>query len=736
LEKLSVQFLAPHLWRWVFLCLPALALAFWSYYRILAPLTRPARWVLWTLRGAAFLLVLFALWQPVMTAVLRDSGKPGLAILVDHSASMALPAGDGAPGESRAAEAAAVSRSVAKELKDRFRLQWYGFTDRVFPASPDSSDAPGGNTGLGHALEEALTQSNSRPVSGMLVISDGVNTVGRDPVRVAAASPVPIFAVAVGPSEPVSDVEIRRVQTNPTAFAGEPLPVQVILSASGHAGERVRVEVKDRESLLAQQEVQLAGGRGLEQDVTLEVRPSRPGITLLDVDLQGTRDSIPQNDHRQVAVRVLERKTQVLVLAGIPDWDFAFLRRTLGADTTLAYTFLAQVKPGEYRAYGDKKLTRPPSDMAELRDFAAVILLGLGERGLPPATTEAVAQFVRQGGGLLLIGGPERSGGWGALGGLTAVLPGSVGPDLLSSARTLPVVVTLDGQRHPATAVRDNPAETAELWASLPPLWRPAGSLQLRPGAKGLLEYRSGQGEGPPALAASFIERGKSLWLCGTGFWRWGFLPAGSSSANDLYPQFVLGMVRWLAEPAVRDRFQVSPSKLVFQNGESASFTASLWDAAYAPVSGAQISVDVRAERDSSQSAQVVELQGGSDPGHYDGEGAPPAPGAYRFHAVAREGGSGRELGRSEGRFWVETMGPEFARTWTDREQLEEITRKSGGVPAEANALGSLFDQIPRSVRHLGRIREFEVWNHWLLFAAFVSVLSVEWFLRRRRGLA
>ena len=34
------------------------------------------------------------------------------------------------------------------------------------------------------------------------------------------------------------------------------------------------------------------------------------------------------------------------------------------------------------------------------------------------------------------------------------------------------------------------------------------------------------------------------------------------------------------------------------------------------------------------------------------------------------------------------------------------------------------------------RVREVDLWNHWALFALFVLLLSTEWFLRRRRGLA
>ncbi len=738
MEKISVQFLAPHVWRWALLVIPALIFSFWAYYRILAPLTRPTRLALWTLRGLAFLLVIMALSQPVMTAVLRDSGRPRLAVLVDRSASMSLPAGDEGPPATKEARARDVVREIADKLGGRFRLQWYGFADGVRSVQPDSILPAAGNTALGGALEAVLTQADSRPVSGAVVITDGVNTVGRDPAQVAAASPVPIFTVAVGPAHPPPDVEIRRVRTNPTAFVGEPLPIQAVVSNWGMGGRKARVEVRQGDRVLAGRDLELLGDQGLEQEVDLEVRPGAPGVALYDVVISGVRDSVPQNDRRQVAVDVLDRKTRVLVMAERLDWDFSFIRRTLGADTTLAYTFLVQARPGAWRALGEERLQQPPTSDAELRDFAAVVLLGYGEDGPAPATLDVLARFVRAGGGLFIAGGPARPEGWTTAGSFASILPGRIGPDLMPTAKMLPVQLTLEGQRHPATAVRDNPAEAAQLWASLPPLWRPGGSLVPSPEAKVLLEYRSGRGGALPALAVDFAERGKTAWLYGDGFWRWSFLSAGSPAPSDLYPSFLLGLVRWLAEPAVRERFQVAPTKGVYQNGESIAFSGSLWNSAYAPVSDARVTIEVRAASDSAGAnpASRLDLRPGSDAGVYDGEGGTLPPGAYVYRAVARDASGVRELEHAQGRFWVETMGPEFARTWTDTEALTEIAKRSGGAEADPSGLAGLLESIPRSIRRMGRIKEIEVWNHWLLFLCFVSALSVEWFLRRRRGLA
>jgi hypothetical protein len=734
LETLTVRFLASHLWFWVLLLVPALAVAFWAYYRILAPLQRPARLVLWGLRAGAFALVLLALWQPILTAQTREGGKPVLAVLLDRSASMRLPAGGPDGARTRDAELVEVRRRLTQSLAGRFRLDEFAFNERLTPLSPDSLPPASGGTALGQALEEALTGSEARPVSGLLVVSDGVNTVGRDPVRVAGASGVPIFTVALGPDGPVRDAEIRSVRSNPTAFLGEPLPVRAVLSSWELGGRSVRLEVRQQDRVLASQEVPLIGERGVEQEVMLEVRPTTPGLNLYDVRLSGWTDSIPQNDRRLLAVEVLERRTRVLVVSGRLDWDYAFLRRTLAADTTLEYTFLVQVRPGVYAAGGEARLRRLPESTAELREFAAVVIAGTEERGLPAATLSAIGRFVREGGGLLLLGGPTRPNAWTSTGEFGAVLPASLAPER-AGGRVLPVNLTIEGQAHPATAIRDNPAEAAREWGLLPPVECPGSALTPRPDAKTLLEFRLPRGAGAPALAVAFSERGKSAWLYARGVWRWDFVAAGSTAPTDLFPQFCLSLVRWLAEPAVRERFQADPTKRVFQNGEPIAFHASLWNEAYAPVTGATVAVDVRGDGAPDSPTRRLDLRPGTEAGGYDGEQAALPPGAYAYTATAVSA-DGRPLGGGEGRFWVEEMGPEFGRSRADREGLAQMAGRSGGAFAEASDLAPLLERIPQTVRRVGRLHEWELWNHWLLFVAFVTVLSVEWFLRRRRGLA
>lgn len=306
------------------------------------------------------------------------------------------------------------------------------------------------------------------------------------------------------------------------------------------------------------------------------------------------------------------------------------------------------------------------------------------------------------------------------------------------NART-PVGVQLaaQGMRHPVTQLRDNPAEAAQLFASLPPIWNAGGALRMRGAGRSLLDFQL-DGEGPrSALAVTFAERGKSAWMAGRGWWRWRLTAAGTGVSETIYPEFVGGLVRWLAEPAVREQFHVEPGKRVYSSGEAAGFAAALYDAAFAPIDGAVVEIRIFAEGDTARTELAkFSLGPGSDPGSYEGEGPSLSAGSYRFEATANAAESGTELGRTEGKFWVEPMGPEFARTSSDRDLLRQIATQSHGKFADLSSISDLVESIPSSIRQILRVREIDLWNHWILFALFVMVLSTEWFLRRRRGLA
>jgi hypothetical protein len=196
--------------------------------------------------------------------------------------------------------------------------------------------------------------------------------------------------------------------------------------------------------------------------------------------------------------------------------------------------------------------------------------------------------------------------------------------------------------------------------------------------------------------------------------------------------------VHWLAQPGSESHFDIHAEKPVVARGERMSFAARVTDDAYRPVPDVSVRVTVRPERrtaaplDSAAAApREVELAGGE--GFYRGSLEELPPGRYRYSGEARAGG--RVIGTAEGAVAVDSLGAEMERLEADHELLERMAAASGGRLWHPDSLGSLSETLESSARNEAERVQVALWDHPALFVLFVLAASLEWFLRRRRGL-
>ena len=138
---------------------------------------------------------------------------------------------------------------------------------------------------------------------------------------------------------------------------------------------------------------------------------------------------------------ILAGRTQVLLLAGGPSEDLAFLRRSLSADSSWVVETLIQREPDAF--YGG---TWSP---AVLQDRDVVVLVNPGAWLLngPPAV--ALVQHVYAGAGLLVVGGPKMARVWRADSPLAALMPLQVAGPMPFVPGEVLLRISAAGRRHP-----------------------------------------------------------------------------------------------------------------------------------------------------------------------------------------------------------------------------------------------------------------------------------------------
>ncbi|MEM1115644.1 MAG: hypothetical protein AAGJ11_04000 [Bacteroidota bacterium] len=702
----------------VLLALCALAaggLAWWSYGRSTPQVYGPRRLLLAGLRFAALFVVLLLLFDPVWRAITRTGEDPLLAVLVDDSESLTLGTTGTTPSDR--------VRAAVADLPDDGALRFYRFDAEAVPAGrslpPDSLAFAGERTDLAAALTRVADDFAGRNLRGVVLVSDGRITDGRNPTYLAERFPVPVHTAVAGDSVSNRDVRLVRAVTNDVAYARSPLPIQAGIRASGYGGETASVTVSEGGSVVTRATVTLPPD-GAEAAVDLTVTPATPGLRRYTVTVGPVAgEATTRNNRQTVTVRVLDDTRRVLLLAAAPSPDLSALRAVLEADESLDVTVRTQRAPGQFY-----EGTVPDA----LAPFDLLVLAGYPGAAADAPTTERIASAVEGGLPALFVLTRQtdiaRLGA--AFGGVLPVSPAAPRGGTVDAG----FVPTAAGEAHPILGGLGVP--TSRLRA-LPPLAASPTRWALQPGARTLGAVRRGGATlNAPLLAVRQSGDVRSAALLGAGTWRWRTLPDDLDDLRAAYPALVDNLVRWTT--AVRDRrpVRVRPDRSLFGERDRVTFTGQVYGEGLEPLDDAQLVLEVSG----GPEAERVTMRSVGN-GRYVADLGIRPPGRYTFTAEATRGGT--RLGDDRGAFAVGALAAEFREPGADLGLMRQIAQRSGGEVVPLDSLGAFVRGLRASGALADRplVREDEtplLGIPWLLALA-VGLLSVEWVARKRAGM-
>ena len=238
---------------------------------------------------------------------------------------------------------------------DTRRLLWLGFGDGTIelddvemenPAPGDATDqspvelgeASGWRTRLAPALEEVLRRTAGRPLSGVVVVSDGrtESPPDRDLVRRLLGAAAQVHVVPLGSRIPIGDAQVSRVEAPRRAFSRDAVPVSVQLQSRGRDGA-MNVSLVDTETgeILDNKAVEMVDDEEAV-DVVLTAPPSEAGSRRWSVVINsGDEDLVPENDSIEFDLELVDRPLRVLFMEGYPRWEYRYLKNLLVREPTI-----------------------------------------------------------------------------------------------------------------------------------------------------------------------------------------------------------------------------------------------------------------------------------------------------------------------------------------------------------------------------------------------------------------
>jgi len=684
-------------WLWSALGLALILLAAFSYRRTIPSVPRRSRALLFGLRLLALCAFVLALLNPRLERRGTEPRPRRIALLIDESRSIA-----------RAGQESAVRSILAsapmKRVSALADVVAFGFADTVRVLDEATLSFRGPATEIGEAI---LSQRRVfPPPDAIILITDGSNISGTEPVRAAQEVALPTYVVGVGNPHPRPDARIVGVAAPPYAVEGEPVSVTVTWEHTipGLQASTMRLLHQGREITRA---IVLPQETGAKADVDLTFTPSTRGTQTYTVELEGVRgESHTENNRRMFSLEVVKAKKRALIIAGVPNADIGFWNRFFGAreDYDLSIWYATPFR----------RVAALSPDSVLGADL--IVWLDPAANTLPPVTQDAVVRAVEEGCGLLCVLGTNS-----VLPRLREILPVE-----WTGARFEPgqfeVRLAAPLFAHPISGMDPGFAEWSS-WESVPPLPGLVSGLRPRQGATVLVACDAG-----PVAVAGHAKKGRVLVFGGSGYSRWDILPRGMGIENPAGTAFWKAAIRWLVSREASQMVRVQTGRPFHRLGEPVRVDVFVSDEASKPVDNASVIVATDGPDNWTGCASL------SGPGRYTVWIRGLLTGAHTLRAEAFSGT--RSLGTSETRVLVDASSAEDDIVQMQADVLSRIASAHPGSRfANARDAEQLLASIPLSPVFEYSERTVSLGSAGWVLCGIILLLTAEWGLRRTHGL-
>ena len=782
------------IWAGLIVALTAGAFCYWLYRQETLRTGCPWGRTLPLLRAIAVVLIVLMLTGPTLQHRYRE-GNPGqLTILIDDSQSMTLTDGESTDRFDRATRGLTnADQQVLKQLADSHEINVVrgsqSVTNSLWESTllqsaelPENLDAwrPArfeSSTSLGNLL----VKENS---SALVLITDGQMNGGPSLEQVARqylSVNKPIFTIGMGRNASPEDVTIIDIKYPDRLYRKDSLSGSFIVRETLPQGTPYSLRIMDGETVVWNESLTSLGvgqrsiafkfpinsivKRFTEGSQEKAESEATVAIRLQGEVLLGSGDN-SQDKRREIQFWASMNRAKVLIVDGRSRWETRYLKNLFERDSFWELTTV--IADPEAVAEGRSILKRGvsrdrfPNSEESLLEFDLIILGEIPAEALTPEEQTWVQRFVSEsGGGLIVIDGRRNHWSEDSNAKLSELLPVSRNSlarndgAITKEIRIDHFIPTASGNRLAAFQLgasaasnnsedSTNPVATqatqsellvqrAGIWDSLPKVALTAG-VQPLPGSEVLATLgtssESNSQNSTPVLVTRLTGSGRVLYTATDETWRWRY-----KVGDEFHQRFWNQISRWVMRTPYtvqNDYISLDAGKMNYRQGQDIEIRCRLRDADGGPL----ISSNVEAILSRPDHADTV-LTLDTDPvlpGVYRGLATALADGEYLVRVSAV--GLPKEAMQLSTQFVVQASESiEMQETSINSNVLRKVAEISGGRYILENQMDTLVDVLKPLSQ--GRIvqNELSLWQSYWWFLPIVSVLSVEWWLRKKAGL-
>ena len=304
------------IWFWLFIIISFITIIF-SF--ILIKNHSELKWLIF-LRSITFLLTTFLLLQPKFSWSHFKYDELEWNIYVDNSVSISYH-----PTLSLQTIKTELEQILYAISKKNIFSNIFSFSQKVNEIeNTNKFDGTGSSTDLGSVLNHIHFNQNN--LAGAIIITDGQNNHGIDPLKLINNIKVPIFTVGIGESKPLIDLSIEGVDAPTVAIKGENVNINVTIHSHGDLNEKVNVILYSGEKVIGSKYLNISG-QGSRNEARFIFSPSNLGQNEYKVKVSSLSEEINiDNNQQKFFITILKDRYKVALITGVPSFNTGVIK--------------------------------------------------------------------------------------------------------------------------------------------------------------------------------------------------------------------------------------------------------------------------------------------------------------------------------------------------------------------------------------------------------------------------
>jgi len=677
-------------------CLLTGILFAWLLYRKTEHLDKRLRYGLFVIRTTVVSVIAALLFLPLIRSVSYNLEKPVIIVGQDNSLSVGAIEPNGFKKDQYERD----MKDLADKLSEKYEVKIYNFSDSIKSGYDFKNN--GQVTNASRFINQLSDELLNRNVGAIILSSDGIFNRGGSPLYDLNKLKAPVYTVALGDTIPKKDLMISNVNHNSLVYLDNEFTVEVQVEAFESKGEVSKILVAEAGKKIFEDQIQI-NSSAFVKNIPIKLKASKLGLQKYTIQLTSLKDEISERNNTQsIFIEVIDAKQKILLASAGPHPDIAALKQAI----TVNKHYELKIVLGD-----DLNVINP-------KDYSLIILYQLPDL---------------QNNGEGFINKVQQSSVpiWYILGAQSN----------LYAFNKMQRAVNFNGNNNTlqeAFSIVNTGFTAFEMSASIDkeiegfdPLQLPFGEVKLNGTALVALKQRIGKIKTEsPQLFFMSGEGKRAGYLIGEGIWRWRLAEAQNEQKSNAFNTLISNAVQYISAKDDKRKFKVYMAKNTFDENENVPINAVLYNDSYVAVNTPDVSIQLKNEEGKiynflfSRTETAYQLDAGMLPA-----------GNYTYTATTT---LGNKKYSAQGIFYINTLVAEYQQTIANHQLLNTMALQTGGKMYMPQKLSLILNDIEKN-EHVKTLsyedRKYEeLINFKWVFALIITMLTLEWFLRKRNG--